>query len=122
MVVHGDDGLDEITISAETKVSELKDGEVRTYTVTPEELGLARAEISALAVSSPAEGAKVLREVLSGAKGPRRDIVLANAAAAAVVAGLARTLLEGVSLAAAAIDSGAAARALERLVEVSNSR
>jgi anthranilate phosphoribosyltransferase len=122
MVVHGADGLDEITISAETKVTELRDGRIRTYTITPEELGLDRSPLSALRVSSPSEGAAALQEVLSGRKGPRRDIVIANAAAAAVVAGLADELPDGIALAARSIDSGKAAEALARLVEISNLR
>jgi anthranilate phosphoribosyltransferase len=122
MVVHGADGLDEITISAETRVSELRDGVVRTFSVSPEDLGLSRGALKSLTVSSPAEGAEAVREVLSGRKGPRRDIVLANAAAAAVVAGLAETLVEGVRLAQESIDTGKAAKALELLITVSNAK
>jgi anthranilate phosphoribosyltransferase len=122
MVVHGADGLDEITISAETKVSELKEGEIRTYTIAPEDLGLKRAPLETLCVKSPAEGAVAVREVLDSREGPRRDVVLANAAAAAVVAGLASNMVDGVALAARSIDSGKASRALERLVDISNGR
>jgi len=122
MVVHGADGLDEITISRETIVTELCDGAVRTFSISPEDLGLTRSPLSALTVSGPAEGAEAVRHVLSGRMGPRRDIVLANAAAAAVVAGRAETLPEGIRLAEESIDSGKAAKALELLVAVSNSK
>lgn len=120
MVVHGADGLDEITISRESKVTELRGGVITTYAVAPEDLGLRRSGLDAIRVSSIDEGAAAVREVLSGASGPRRDIVLANAAATAVVAGVAGTLLEGVAAAAGAIDSGLARAALERLVAVTN--
>ncbi len=89
--------------------------------MTPEELGLARWPVKALCVTSAASGAEAVREVLAGEPGARRDVVLANAAAVAVVAALADTLPDGVALAAEAIDSGRARDALERLVAVSNS-
>lgn len=120
LVVHGADGLDEVTITAETAITELSGGAIRTYTVAPEDLGLARCKLSDLTVSSAAEGAEVARAILAGTRGPRRDIVLANAAAAALVAGLARSLAEGVTLAAAAIDSSRAWAALAKLAVVSN--
>ncbi len=120
MVVHGTDGLDEISIGSATIVAELRDGRVRTYEITPESLGLTRAPLDGLKVSTPAEGAAVVRDVLSGKTGPRRDIVLANAAAVAVVAGLADTLIDGVKIAAEAIDSAKASEALDKLVALSN--
>ena len=120
MVVHGEDGLDEITITGPTKVTELRDGKVRTSKVAPEDMGLGRWKLEEIKVANPAEGAAAIREVLSGAKGPRRDIVLANAAAVAVVAGVADTLIEGARAAAESIDSGRAAAAMEKLVFVSN--
>jgi anthranilate phosphoribosyltransferase len=121
MVVHGEDGLDEITVTGATKVTELAGGRTRTYKITPEDLGLGRHALSEMTIASPAEGAAALREVLSGAQGARRDVVLANAAAVAVVAGIAEDLAEGVAAAAQSIDTGRAQAALERLVTVSNS-
>jgi anthranilate phosphoribosyltransferase len=121
MVVHGEDGLDEITICARTHVAELANGVIKTYDIAPEDLGLKRCAVEALVVTSAAEGAEALREVLAGRKGPRRDIVSANAAAAVVVAGAAKSLPEGMRLAAESIDSGKARKALERLIEISNS-
>ena len=121
MVVHGADGLDEITVTGATKVTELAGGRTRTYEITPEGLGLSRHALSEMTVASPAEGAAALRDVLSGARGPRRDMVLANAAAVAIVAGIAEDLAEGVAAAAKSIDAGNARAALERLVAVSNS-
>jgi anthranilate phosphoribosyltransferase len=121
LVVHGEDGLDEMTLTGPTLVHELKDGALRCYDVTPDEVGLSRAEGRTVKGGSPAENAAALRAVLGGQRGPLRDIVLLNSAAALLAADIAANLGEGVSLAAAAIDSGAAARALERFVEVSNS-
>ncbi len=121
LVVHGEDGLDEMTLSGPTLVHELKDGVLRSYRVTPEEVGLAAAVRQAVKGGSPAENAAALRAVLGGQRGPLRDIVLLNSAAALVAADIAASLTEGVTLAAAAIDGGAASRALERFVEVSNS-
>lgn len=118
-VVHGHDGLDEITVTDATTITDVADGDVKTFTVTPEEMGLGRWEMADLIVSSPAEGAEAIRGVLAGQEGAKRDIVLANAAAAAVVAGVRDDLAAGVKLAAGAIDNGAAAAALERLVAVS---
>jgi len=119
LVVHGEDGLDEITITGNTKVTELGDGGIRTFTLAPEDLRLKRAELDSIRVSSPAEGARAVREVLSGVKGPKRDVVLANAAAVALVAGVVKDLVAGVAAAAESIDSGRAAAALERLVKIS---
>lgn len=121
LVVNGADGLDEITVTDTTQVSEASGGKVKTYSVSPEDLGLKRWSLSDLKVADPQEAAAALREVLSGKKGAKRDIVLANAAAAAYVADKAATLVDGVALAARSIDSGAATAALEKLVEISNS-
>jgi anthranilate phosphoribosyltransferase len=114
-VVHGG-GLDEIALAGETAVAEVRDGAVRTFTVTAAEAGLAPAPASALRVGSVTEAAGRLRAVLSGEPGPGRDVVCLNAAAALVVAGVARDLRDGAARAATAIDSGAAAALLERLV------
>ncbi len=119
-VVHGSDGLDEITISGPTYVAELKDGKVTTFEVTPEEVGLARSPSEALKGGDPAENAVALRAVLDGKPGAYRDVVLINAAAALVVGGHASDLKEGVKLSARALDSGAAAAKLVHLIAVSN--
>jgi anthranilate phosphoribosyltransferase len=115
-VVHGRDGLDELSTTGPTLVAELQDGKVRTFEVTPEESGLARATLEDLKGGDAAANAAALKEVLAGARGAYRDIVLLNAGAALVVGGKAQTLREGVSLAARSIDSGAAKAALKRLV------
>ena len=116
LVVHGLDGLDEISTVGETLISELKNGCVSTYTLTPEALGLSTAAPSEVAAGSDArENAALLLAVLDGERGPRRDIVLANAAAALLVAGVADTLPDGVARAADLIDSGAARAKVEAL-------
>ncbi|MDT8070236.1 MAG: anthranilate phosphoribosyltransferase [Terriglobia bacterium] len=116
LVVHGEDGLDEITISGPTKIAELRDGRVRVYEVTPEEFGLCRAPLSAISGGDAATNAVIIREILAGAASPRRDIVLLNAAASLVSAGKANTIAEGVPLATESIKSGAAREKLEALV------
>src|SRR5437660_947770 len=117
LVVHGSDGLDEISISGTTRVAEVRDAQVRTYEVTPEEFGLARATIETISGGDAGENAKIIREVLAGKKFPCRDIVLLNAAATLVAAGRANHLSEAMPFAAKSIDSGAAAAKLQRLVE-----
>jgi anthranilate phosphoribosyltransferase len=112
MVVHGA-GLDEIALHAETHVAELHQGTVRTYTIAPEDAGLRRAPLQEVAGGGPAQNAAIAAEVLAGRPGPRRDIVLLNAAAALIVAGIAADFREGATLAARAIDSGEAGRVLE---------
>ena len=119
-VVHGSDGLDEITLTGPTQVSELRDGQVWTRQIAPGDFGLPMAPAAALQGGDAAYNARILREVLDGREGPRRDVVLLNAAAAIVVGGLAEDMTAGLELARAAIDSGKARQALDRLVEVSN--
>jgi anthranilate phosphoribosyltransferase len=119
-VVHGEDGLDEITTTAPTRVAELRDGQVREFTVTPEDAGLPRASAADLKGGDPAHNAAALRALLQGETGAYRDIVLLNSAAALVVAGKAEDLRGGVALAAGALDSGAATATLEQLVTLSN--
>jgi anthranilate phosphoribosyltransferase len=119
-VVHGHDGMDELTNTGPSFVAELKGGEVRTFEVTPEEVGLARADLSALIGGDAEQNAAAIRALLAGEAGAFRDIVVLNAGAALVVAGLAGDLGEGVTKAAAAIDSGAARAALDKLVAASN--
>lgn len=118
-VVHGEDGLDEITISTNTFVAELKDSGVDNYSVCPEDFGIQRAPLSELAGGGRRENAELVREVLGGSRGPRRDVVLVNAAAALVAARRASGFKDGVALAAQSIDSGAARGKLEALVAFS---
>jgi anthranilate phosphoribosyltransferase len=115
-VVHGADGLDEISNTGESRVSEVREGTVRTFTVRPEDFGLSRASIRDLLGGDREQNAEIIRTILRGEPGPKRDIVLMNAAAALVVGTRARDLKEGVELAARSIDSGAARGKLERLV------
>jgi anthranilate phosphoribosyltransferase len=126
-VVHGADGLDEISISGVTYIAELRDGVVRSYTVTPEDFGLRRAPLEAIRGGDAAQNAKIVHKVLGRSMvyrehGPHREIVLANAAAALVAAGRAADLLEGVRLAKQSIDSGAAREKLEALVAFSQAK
>lgn len=123
-VVHGEDGLDEISLSGETYVSELRDGGVRNHSVIPEDFGLKRAPLEAIRGGDPKQNAEIIRNILERSPVDRehnayRDIVLANAAAALVTAGRAPNLREGVQVAAESIDSGAAREKLERLVAFS---
>jgi anthranilate phosphoribosyltransferase len=119
-VVHGLDGLDEITTTGPTHVAELKDGEIQEFEVTPEEAGLARAMPDQLKGGDAETNALALSALVDGHEGPYRDIVLLNSAAALIVAGKADNLILGVKMAAAAIDAGGARKALDTLVRVSN--
>jgi anthranilate phosphoribosyltransferase len=117
LVVSSEDGLDEISIAAPTRVVELRDGKVETYTVTPEDLGVERTPIDTIAFGAPEENARVTRSVLSGDDdGIARSLTLVNAGAAVYAAGRADTLQDGVAASATAIDSGAAGDVLERFV------
>jgi anthranilate phosphoribosyltransferase len=118
-VVHGD-GLDELTTAGSTTVAELQDGEVRSFEITPEDVGLTRVAPADLKGGDAVRNAEALRAVLDGVKGPYRDIVLLNAGAAILVAGKAGSLQDGIAAAAASIDSGKARAALTRLAEISN--
>lgn len=120
IVVHGSDGLDELTLTGPSQVWELRDGETSTYDVFPQRLGLGSAVVEDIGVGSPEANAEAVRAVLGGRPGPRRDIVLLNAAAGLVAAGRCDDLGEGLVLAAAAVDDGRAAATLDRLVAVSN--
>jgi anthranilate phosphoribosyltransferase len=122
LVVHGLDGLDEITITGRTRIAEARDGTVRSYEVEPEEFGLARATLQDIAGGDATENAAIIRAILSGEKSPRRDVVLLNSSAALVAAGRADHILQAVPLAAQSIDSGAAGEKLQRLVEFTSSR
>jgi anthranilate phosphoribosyltransferase len=120
LVVHGGEGIDEISIAGPTRVSEVTAAGVRTYELTPAAFGLGERRAAPPRVGSPAESAAVIRGVLAGEPGAARDLVVVNAAAALVVAGRAEDWTAGASMAGAAIDGGAAAGALARLVETSN--
>jgi anthranilate phosphoribosyltransferase len=119
-IVHGSDGLDELTTTGPTQVTQLKDGEITSFEVTPEDAGLARAAPEALKGGDAETNAAAIRRLLAGEAGAFRDIVLLNAGAGLIVAGKAGELKEAVMLAAKSIDSGAALTALERLVAASN--
>ena len=121
-VVHGLDGLCDLTVTGATRVTELLDGSTRTFTVTPEDCGLARATLADLAVDSAAASAGAVRDILAGQPGPRRDHALLNAGAALLVGGTVSDLAEGVARAGEAVDSGAAARTLAALIQQSHGR
>ena len=118
-VVHGLDGLDEISASGESKVSEVRGGHVHTYRVSPEDFGLRRSRLSDLQGGNAAENAQIIRRILNGEEGPKRDVVLMNASLAIAAGGKATDFQEGVKVAAQSIDSGAAMEKLLRLVEFS---
>jgi anthranilate phosphoribosyltransferase len=120
LVVHAEDGLDEISIAAPTRVAELRDGDISVYTVTPEDFGLQRADLSAIAVENAGQSLAMINTVFDEQPGPARDIVRLNAGAAIYAAGLAASLADGVALASEAIQSGKARQTLAALVEVSN--
>jgi anthranilate phosphoribosyltransferase len=120
LVVHAEDGLDEISIGAPTHVAELKDGEISVYSVTPEDFGLQRADVASLAVADAQQSLAMIRDVLENRAGPARDIVTLNAGAAIYAAGLAASLADGVARAGEVLQSGKAKATLEALVRVSN--
>ena len=120
IVVHGTDGLDEITITGRTEAAELKNGGVKTYSINPEDFGMKIGQLKDIKGGSAEENAAMLLSVLKGEKGPRRDIVLLNAAAALVVASKAKDIKEGIELARRSIDSGAALKKLKELKEFTN--
>jgi len=119
-VVHGADGLDEISLAGETMVAEVRGGTVRRFKVTPEEFGVARAPLEAIRGGTPAENAALIRRILEGEAGPARDIVVINAAAALVAAGVAENFREGAGLASFVLASGAAGQKLAKLVEITS--
>jgi anthranilate phosphoribosyltransferase len=119
-IVHGADGMDELTTTGVTTVAELQGGDITVFDVTPEDAGLPRSDMAALKGGDAAHNANALRNLLQGETGAYRDIVVLNAAAALIVAGKASGLEDGVSKAQTSIDSGRAARALDRLVAVTN--
>ncbi len=121
LVVHGEDGLDEITVTGKTQVGELKDGRIKSYSVTPDDFGLSRATRDSLKGGTAVENAAILRDILRGASGPRRDVVLINSAAALVAGDKAASLREGIELARQSIDSGQASAKLQQLIAFTQS-
>ncbi len=121
LVVHGFDGLDEITLTSETQVSELKNDNVSAFTIDPKEFGYSLCSAQDLKGGSPEENAETIREILQGASGPKTDIIVLNAAAAIYVGGKAESIERGILVAANSIGSGAANKKLEELCRVSNS-
>jgi anthranilate phosphoribosyltransferase len=119
-VVHGMDGVDEISISGETRVSEVKGGAVSTYTVTPESFGFTRSPKDALAGGTPEENAHILRQILDGERGFRRDVIVLNAAFALTAAGIAHDIADGVVRAGVSIDSGMALKKMAELSRFTN--
>jgi len=120
LVVHGEDGMDEITITGRTRVAELAGGSVREYDISPEDFSMPRGALDDLLAESPEDSANSIRAVLGGAPGPQRNVILLNAAAAILAAGAADAWPSAIELAARSIDQGAAKRALETLIRVSN--
>ena len=119
-VVHGADGIDELTTTGPSYVAELKDGAVTCFEVTPEEAGIARARPQDLKGATPEDNARAMRAMLDGVPGPFRDVVLYNAAASLMIAGKADSLRGGAALAAAAVDEGKAKATLEKLIAITN--
>jgi len=117
LVVHGEDGLDEITVTGKTRVCELKDDVIKSYTISPEDFDLSQASLDSLKGGTADENATFLRSVLVGDPGPRRDAVLMNAAAALVAGDRASSFKQGIALAGEAIDSGSALAKLDQLIE-----
>ncbi len=120
LVVHGCDGLDEITITGPTKIGEVREGWVKTYEITPDDFGMKRAPLSEIMGGDVHDNAQIIRDILEGKKSAKRDVVLLNAAAALVAAGRADTLLEAMPKAVESLDSGAAKKKLEELKRFTN--
>ena len=120
LVVHGKDGLDEISLSGPTKVAEVRNGWMTAYEITPEQFGFTRAPMEAISGGDAQANAQIIREILDGKKSPRRDVVILNAAAALVAAGRADSIDKAVPMATQSIDSGSAKAKLQKLVEFTN--
>lgn len=121
LVVHGNEGMDELSISGPSTICEVTENGINTYIVTPEEVGLDQSPAERILGGTASENANIIKEVLSGVRGPRRDIVVLNAAAALMAGGKAATFREGIGIAGDVIDSGVAMQKLEKLVSVSQS-
>jgi len=121
LVVHGEDGLDEITVTGKTQVCELKDGGIMSYSISPEDFGLSRANLSSLKGGTIDENATLLRRILAGTPGPQRDVVLMNATAVLLAGDRVEALGQGVALAKEVIDGGYALEKLEQLIEFGQS-
>lgn len=119
--VHGQDGLDEISVSDKTSICELKDGELKCYEISPEDFGMERCSKEDLVGGNPRENAEITLSILNGQKGPKRNAVVLNSAAALYVAGKADSIADGVRLASEIIDSGRAKKQLEKFIEYTNS-
>jgi anthranilate phosphoribosyltransferase len=119
-VVHGEGPLDEVSIAGRTRVSELKGGRVKSYYVTPGTFGVKKASLRSIKGGTAKDNARIIRSVLSGEKGPKRDIVLVNSSVALVAAGKVKNFKEGVRVAARAIDSGEALEKLKQLIKITN--
>jgi anthranilate phosphoribosyltransferase len=119
MVVFGQDGLDEISISSPTTICEIRNGDYKTYTIEPETFGITRCKKEDLTGGTPAENAQITRDILSGVKGPKRDAVLLNSAAAIHIARPEVSIKDGINMAAATIDSGKAKEQLEQFIKLS---
>lgn len=120
MVVHGLEGMDEISLSGPTRVAELRNGEIHNYILVPEEVGLKRCRLEEIQGGSPEQCADALRRILRAEKGPKRDVVLLNSGAALYIAGAAESIAEGMRLAEESIDSGKAQTKLEQLIGMTN--
>ena len=120
MVVYGQDKLDEISLSSPTSICEIRDGWFRSFVITPEEFGFERCKKEDLRGGTPQENAEIVRRILNGEKGPKRNAVLLNAGASLYIGGKAESIREGVELAANIIDSGKAAETLDKLIRISN--
>ncbi len=120
LVVHGAGGIDEISISGHTKVSELKNGEVKTYEINPEDFGFKKWDLNLVLGADAKTNAEIIKKIFDGEKGPQRDIVLLNSGAAIYVSGLADSIQDGIKMAREAIDSGKAKKKLEELIRITN--
>ncbi len=120
LVVHGEDTLDEISITGKTKVTEFKDGGIKTYLIQPEDFGLKRGKLIEIQGGTKKQNAEIILEILKGDRGAKRDITVLNAGAVFMIAGRAKNFDEGIGLANQSIDSGKALNKLERLIEFTN--
>ncbi len=120
LVVHGAGGIDEISISGHTKVSELKNGKVKTYEINPEDFGFKKWDLNLVLGADAKTNAEIIKKIFDGEKGPQRDIVLLNSGAAIYISGLADSIQDGIKMAREAIDSGKAKKKLEELIRITN--